>query len=132
MRLRQHVLSLGTIMGVGLICATAAAHADQHAFDNAHGIVMGDGYYQSAVVCLDLNNNAHCDDREPATRTDASGYFSLRGNGSVIAEIVPGKTKLYNPHSGKTSTATEALTFRAAQWDNAVVSALSTEALAQM
>ncbi len=35
------------------------------------------GYYQGAVVCVDANNNGHCDSGETSATTDANGAFSI-------------------------------------------------------
>ncbi|WP_157954307.1 hypothetical protein [Saccharospirillum mangrovi] len=38
---------------------------------------VADGYLVGALVCLDLNNNANCDDNEPDTITLAGGHYRL-------------------------------------------------------
>ncbi|QWF69673.1 acid phosphatase [Methylomonas paludis] len=86
------------------------------------GVVASGGYYHNAKVCLDINNNARCDAGEAQTSSDASGSFSLPGNGAaVVAQIIPGTT-LFNG-----TAVTQALTFRAPAAATAVVSAISTE-----
>ncbi len=115
---------------VALIIASSAASA---AFARGtDGVVTGGGYYRSAIVCIDTNNNARCDRDEPHDLTNRSGGFSFRWAGPVVAEIVPGLTTFYDPKTGDTTPVREALTFRAPIGATDTVSAVSTELLALM
>lgn len=128
MRLPRHMLSLS----IGVTCAMTV-HAEPHDFEAVtRGVVAGNGYFQSAIVCLDINDNARCDAYEPSTRSDAAGRFTLNGRGAIVAEIVPGKTKLYDPRSNTVTAIKEALTFRAPRTASTVISAVSTEVQAQL
>lgn len=51
--------------------------------------VITAGYYAGATVCVDSNNNGHCDSGEPAAVTDANGKFSLSlsAASALIADI---------------------------------------------
>ena len=104
MQLRRHRLPL--LLASVTVASTVAAlvHAGQPV---TRGIVAGDGYYQSAVVCIDQNNNARCDSHEETTRTDAQGRFTLSGHGNVVAEISAGKTKLYSPSTHSVTVAND-------------------------
>lgn len=47
------------------------------------------GYYQGAQVCIDANNNGHCDASENPVTTDAKGAFTLSAvaAGPLLADI---------------------------------------------
>src|SRR5262249_53266383 len=104
--MRAAVKSVG--LGVSLVLSAAAS-----AHGGSDGVVTGGGYYRSAVVCVAFNDTARCDRDEPRDFTDASGRFSFRWNGPVVAEIIPGVTRFHAPRSGTTTPVHEALTFRA-------------------
>ncbi len=89
-------------------CRTRAGELTRHAAS-----LPAQGYYQSAVVCIDQNNNARCDSHEETTHTDAQGRFTLSGHGNVVAEISAGKTKVYSPSTHASTTADHDLVFRA-------------------
>lgn len=107
----------GLLLAIGTM-ASGAAYSD------VSGVVAGQGHYQNATVCLDLNGNARCDAGEPTTTTDANGAFTLPGSGPVVARVVAGTTLLNN---GSSTPAPQTLTFRAPANAAAVVSAVSTE-----
>jgi acid phosphatase len=112
------------------VASTVAAlvHANQPGHGSiTRGVVAGDGYYQSAVVCIDSNNNARCDSHEQTDRTDTQGRFTLNGRGPVVAEISAGKTRLNSSSSRSSNLVKQDLVFRAPEDANDVVSALSTE-----
>src|SRR5262249_36792232 len=69
--MRAAVKSVG--LGVSLVLSAAAS-----AHGGSDGVVTGGGYYRSALVCVDFNDNARCDRDEPRDFTDASGRFSFR------------------------------------------------------
>ncbi len=127
MRVRRHRLPV--LLASATVASTVAAlvHADPSGYAVTRGVVAGDGYYQSAVVCLDSNDNARCDSHEETTRTDAQGRFTLFGHGPVVAEIDAGKTKLYSPSAHSAAPVKQDLVFRAPEQANDVVSAISTE-----
>ena len=54
------------------------------------------GYFQGAVVCVDANNNGHCDGGETSATTDAKGTFTVSVAGTsptaLIADIDTGAT----------------------------------------
>lgn len=94
------------------------------------GVVTG-SYYRNAKVCIDANNNGHCDGNEASTTTDANGAFKLTGQGAVVAEIGT-SSKRFDPATGVESPVTQPLVFRAPSGANNVISAISTELVAIM
>ena len=79
---------------ISLACS-AEAHAE------AHGRVVGEGYYRNALVCIDINRNARCDRSEPSGHTDGQGRFTIDGGrGPIVAEVVAGSTWLVDPARG--------------------------------
>jgi acid phosphatase len=101
---------MNTLFRLLPVVLAIGAVVDAHAA--VSGVVVGSsGHYAGAKVCVDANRNGRCDASEPSSMTDASGAFSLRGSGPVVAEI-----------AGSTP-----LTFRAPAAANSVVSAISTE-----
>ena len=125
MKFARRFVPLAAALAVGV---NAYANHDNSAI---LGVVAGDGYYGNAKVCLDANFNARCDPGEQTTRTDAKGRFTLRGSGSVVAEIGSSAT-LHDPALGTAMHVRQPLTFRAPAQANQVVSAISTELLALM
>ena len=88
-----------------------------------------DGYLAGARVCLDLNNNASCDDGEPTTTTSAGGGYTLEGvtqeqiaNSPIVVEIIVGET-IDEDNPGETIDKTYTLTAPAG---SAFVSPLTT------
>ncbi len=59
-----------------------------------------DGYLVNAKVCLDLNQNAKCEDDEPSTTTQAGGVYEFvdisedidLSQTSILVEVIPGVT----------------------------------------
>jgi acid phosphatase len=95
------------------------------------GVVVGSGYYQNALVCIDQNSNGRRDAGEPSTVTDATGAFVLSANGAVVVEV--GTTaSLFDPASTTTQPVAQALRFRAPAAAPGVASAVSTELQAMM
>jgi len=94
----------------------------------ATGLVAGAGYYNNARVCIDSNGNGRCDAGEAVARTNASGAFSLQGDGALVAEVGT-DASVYDPATGLTTPVTRALTLRlSAQAPAAsVISPVSTE-----
>jgi acid phosphatase len=90
------------------------------------GVVVGNGVYQHAKVCIDANGNARCDAREAAAWTDAAGKFALKGSGPIVAELGTDAV-LVDPVSGTKTPVARAMVFRAPAGAGAVVGPLSTE-----
>ncbi len=59
-----------------------------------------DGYLVGAKVCLDLNQNAICEDEEPSTTTEAGGVYQFTdisadidlSQTALLVEVIPGVT----------------------------------------
>ena len=67
---------------LALIAALAAAACAVNP-TGTRGHVVG---LPGATVCADRNANARCDAGEPQTRADASGGFTVPGDGGLVAE----------------------------------------------
>jgi acid phosphatase len=91
------------------------------------GVVVGNGYYQNAKVCLDSNTNARCDAGEAYVMSDSNGGYNLNGSGNVVAEIQVGTATLAS------NPVNVALTLRNPAANlNGVISAVTTEVQALM
>jgi hypothetical protein len=105
------------------------------------------GYYQGALVCVDLNNNGKCDPNEKPAITDKTGNFTLAvpalaSTGLTVSAIMASPI-IADIGTGAINTATGARVskrnvFRAS-WDqvgekndNLVISPLSTEVVRMM
>ena len=84
-------------------CSDNSSGSDNATDDNGTTTSLSgkaaDGYLAGARVCLDLNNNAACDDGEPTATTSAGGSYSLEGvtqeqidNSPLVVEIIVGET----------------------------------------
>ncbi len=100
----SHAFRLAPLAAAALLCAAHSAQA-------ATGLVVGAGYYQNARVCLDANANGRCDAGEAVTTTNASGAFSLQGEGAIVAEVGTDAV-LYDPSANTHVAVTRALAFR--------------------
>jgi hypothetical protein len=93
------------------------------------------GYYQGATVCVDANDNGHCDSGEASATTDANGRFTvaLSSNSGLIADIgtsaVNTATSAANPKRNVFRVSADQI---ADQGANLVVSSLSSEVVRQM
>ena len=95
------------------------------------------GYFQGATVCVDANNNGHCDSGEAQARTDARGAFSLTVADSkaaaLIADIGTDATNTATGAKVATRTVLRVAQEQAAEQGGAVViSPLSSELVRQM
>jgi acid phosphatase len=101
------LLPLALAMAAGF-----SAHAVTVA--SSSGVVIGAGgsYVSGAMVCFD-NGLARCDTTQGSTTTDASGAFSMAGQGALLAT-------------------SNGVTYRAPAANNTAISAISTELQALM
>ncbi len=115
-------------------CSSSSGNSDDSNNSDDSGNVSlegkaADGYLAGARVCLDLNNNARCDDGEPTTTTSAGGGYTLEGvtqeqiaNSPIVVEIIVGET-IDEDNPGETIDKTYTLTAPAG---SAFVSPLTT------
>lgn len=115
-------------------CSSSSGNSDDSDNSDDSGNVSlegkaADGYLAGARVCLDLNNNASCDDGEPTTTTSAGGGYTLEGvtqeqiaNSPIVVEIIVGET-IDEDNPGETIDKTYTLTAPAG---SAFVSPLTT------
>ncbi len=115
-------------------CSSSSGNSDDSNNSDDSGNVSlegkaADGYLAGARVCLDLNNNASCDDGEPTTTTSAGGGYTLEGvtqeqiaNSPIVVEIIVGET-IDEDNPGETIDKTYTLTAPAG---SAFVSPLTT------
>ena len=115
-------------------CSSSSGNSDDPDNSDGSGNVSlegkaADGYLAGARVCLDLNNNASCDDGEPTTTTSAGGGYTLEGvtqeqiaNSPIVVEIIVGET-IDEDNPGETIDKTYTLTAPAG---SAFVSPLTT------
>ena len=115
-------------------CSSSSGNSDDSDNNDTSGNATlegkaADGYLAGARVCLDLNNNASCDDGEPTTTTSAGGGYTLEGvtqeqiaNSPIVVEIIVGET-IDEDNPGETIDKTYTLTAPAG---SAFVSPLTT------
>jgi acid phosphatase len=124
-------LTLNEIQRVTVLLALCVAGASAWAQSpTVSGRVVGNGYYQGALVCLDVKHNGRCDPAEPSVRSDANGNFTLSderaGNADVIA-VVGQDAKLYAVGGSTWQPVRRTLLFRSGRGVHLVLSAVSTE-----
>ncbi len=86
-----------------------------------------DGYLQSAVVCVDLDENKECSSAEPRNNTNSLGQYSVATMTAapLVVDVVPGVTT-DSPVQGTTGTVITEDFFLTAPIDSSTITPLTT------
>ncbi|WP_156924338.1 histidine-type phosphatase [Derxia gummosa] len=118
------------VLALAVLSAFSGCSSDDDGTPVTSGVVVG-SHFRNALVCVDANANGACDSGEASARSDASGRFSLRGGGAIVAEIGTDASRI-DPDTGAATAVVSPIVLRAPKEAPGVLSLHSTSVVAEM